>query len=85
MLGHSRLEHAIRLLLEDTERREVRKRPIPLVEDGEVKTFVAGKCLIGDDFRGQEQMLFLSFLLLGLHLDTLLVQSSFWRRISKEL
>jgi hypothetical protein len=78
VLGDSRLEYTIRLLLEDPECREVRERPIPLVKDGEVETFVARKGLIGDDFGSQEQVLLFSLLLLRLHLDTLLVQSSFW-------
>ena len=80
MLGDSRLEHAICLLLEDAECRKVRERPIPLVKDSEVETFVARKGLISYDFSSQEQVLFLSLFLLGFHLDTFFVQSSFWKR-----
>ena len=77
MLGDSRLEYAVRLLLEDAECREVGERPIPLVENSEVEALVAGKGFVGDDLGSQEQMLLLSLLLLRLHLDTLLIQSSF--------
>ena len=77
MLGDSRLEYAVRLLLEDAEGRKVRERPIPFVKDGEVETFVTREGLIGYDFGSQEQVLLLSLLLLSLHLDTFLIQSSF--------
>lgn len=53
-MGDPRLEYAIRLLLEDAECREVGQRPIPLVKDSKVETFMAREGLIGDDFGGQE-------------------------------
>lgn len=51
VLRHSLLEHAVCLVLEHTERRQVSRRPVPFIECRQVKAFVVCECLIRDDLR----------------------------------
>jgi hypothetical protein len=70
------LENAIRLLLEHTERRQLRLGPVLLVERSEVEALMLGEGLVCDHLGGEEEMLFLPFLLLRFELETLLVETA---------
>ena len=83
-LGDSRLEYAVRLLLENAECREVRDWQALLVKDGEVETFVMSIGSICDDFHSQEEELLLSFLFPSLYLGTLLIETLLWGRNEPE-
>lgn len=51
--------------------------PVLVIEGCEVKALVSLEGLVGDDLRGEEQVLLVTFALLSLQLYTFLFQSTF--------
>ena len=54
MLRHSLLERAVGLVLQHTECRKLRRRPVALVEASEVKALVQVEGFVGDHLRGRQ-------------------------------
>ena len=79
MLRHAGLERAVRLVLEHTETWQLGGWPIPLVERRKVEAFVLSESLIGDNLRGEVQVLLFTLTLLRLHLQTFLIKTSLCR------
>ena len=51
MLRHPRLERAVGLVFEDTERGQVRGGPVPLIEACQIKALMLSERVICDDLR----------------------------------
>lgn len=77
MSGNARFEDIVCLLFEHTEARQVGRGPVLLVERCKVEALVVREGVVSDHLGGEEQMLLLSFPLLGLDLEAFLVEPAF--------
>ncbi len=49
MLRYAGFEGTVCFTLEDSERGEIGRRPVPLIEGGQIKAFMLTECLVGNN------------------------------------